>query len=239
MAAEQGSSRQHPGGDAAPAPIRIIAVDDHPAIREAIRDSLLPYPDLVFAGEASDSEEAMRLARETQPHVAIVDLSLLDAHGLDLVHRMHLHFPSMRIIVFSMHGEDVYAERALRAGASGYVMKSEPTWNIVDAVRTVARGDIYLSHRMTAMIISKVVQRNEAGYGQPHAIDQLTDREIAVFRLLGRGESIEAISEKLQLSRKTVETYRRRAKEKLGFTSVSGLLHFAVQWIQAHKEAQV
>jgi DNA-binding NarL/FixJ family response regulator len=132
------------------------------------------------------------------------------------------------MVVFSMYDEDVYAERAIRAGASGYLMKSEPTENIVEAVRSAHEGEVYLSRKMSSRILNKVAmgQSSEPCF----AIDELTDREMAVFQMLGQGYSVQEIQDRLSLSRKTIETYRRRAKEKLGYDTVSELLQYAVQW---------
>jgi DNA-binding NarL/FixJ family response regulator len=160
--------------------------------------------------------------------VAIVDISLNDAHGLDLVQNVRAQYPEVRVVVFSMYDENVYAERAIRAGAAGYLMKSEPTKNIVEAIRSAHEGEVYLSRKMSSRILNKVAMGRTA---EPSfAIDELTDREMAVFQMLGQGYSVQEIQDRLSLSRKTIETYRRRAKEKLGFETVSELLQYAVQW---------
>lgn len=215
--------------------IRIVVVDDHPAIREALSDTFEDQSDMLICGEAATASEAMSIIAREKPDVAIVDISLSDAHGLDLVHNIRVQHPNVQVVVFSMYGEDVYAERAIRAGASGYLMKSEPTGKLVQAVRHVARGEVFLSHRMASRIISKVVRKG----GQKHgfAVDEFTDREMAVFQMLGQGDSVDDIASRLNLSRKTVETYRRRAKEKLGFETVSELLQFAVQWTHGQVDA--
>ena len=181
-----------------------------------------------ICGETSSSDEAFREIEEIQPDVAIVDISLNDAHGLDLVQNVRSQYPEVRMIVFSMYDENVYAERAIRAGAAGYLMKSEPTKNIVEAVRSAHDGEVYLSRKMSSRILNKVAMGRTA---EPSfAIDELTDREMAVFQMLGQGYSVQEIQDRLSLSRKTIETYRRRAKEKLGFDTVSELLQYAVQW---------
>lgn len=216
-------------------PIRVLVVDDHPAIREALHDTIGQQPDIELTCQASSAEEALRMVEKEKPNVAIVDISLGDAHGLDLVHNIRVQYPDVQVIVFSMYGEDVYAERAIRAGASGYLMKSEPTQRVIEAIRSVIKGEVYLSHRMASRIISKVVRKG----GQKHgfAVDEFTDREMAVFQMLGQGDTVDEIADRLSLSRKTVETYRRRAKEKLGFETVSELLQFAVQWTHGQVQA--
>lgn len=208
--------------------IRVYMVDDHPAIREAIRDTIESTIDIEICGESSTSDEAFREIEELQPDVAIVDISLQDAHGLDLVQNVRAQYPDVRMVVFSMYDENVYAERAIRAGASGYLMKSEPTKNIIEAIRSAHDGEVYLSRKMSSRILNKVAmgRTSEPSF----AIDELTDREMAVFQMLGQGYSVQEIQDRLSLSRKTIETYRRRAKEKLGFDTVSELLQYAVQW---------
>lgn len=208
--------------------IRVYLIDDHPAVREAIRDTVEGSIDMEVCGEASTSEEAFSEIEELRPDVAIVDISLNDAHGLDLVQNVRSQCPEVEMMVFSMYDEHVYAERAIRAGASGYLMKSEPTKAILEAIRAVNDGEIYLSRKMSSQILNKVAtgRTSEPSF----AIDELTDREMAVFQMLGEGYSVEDIEDRLNLSRKTIETYRRRAKEKLGFETVSELLRYAVQW---------
>jgi len=208
--------------------IRVYLVDDHPAIREAIRDTIEATIDMEICGETSSSDDAFRDIEELEPDVAVVDISLNDAHGLDLVQNVRSQYPDVRMIVFSMYDENVYAERAIRAGAAGYLMKSEPTKNIIEAIRCAHEGEVYLSRKMSSRILNKVAmgRTSEPSF----AIDELTDREMAVFQMLGQGYSVQEIQDRLSLSRKTIETYRRRAKEKLGFDTVSELLQYAVQW---------
>jgi len=208
--------------------IHVFLVDDHPAIREALADTIDGTMDMEVCGQASSSDEAFRMIEQLEPDVAIVDISLNDAHGLDLVQNVRAQYPDVKMVVFSMYDENVYAERAIRAGASGYLMKSEPTKNVIEAIRSVDRGEVYLSRRMASRILNKVAMGRST---EPSfAIDELTDREMAVFQMLGQGYSVQDIQERLSLSRKTIETYRRRAKEKLGFDTVSELLQYAVQW---------
>ena len=208
--------------------IRVYLVDDHPAIREAIRDTIEGTIDIEICGETSSSDDAFRDIEELQPDVAVIDISLNDAHGLDLVQNVRSQYPEVRTIVFSMYDENVYAERAIRAGAAGYLMKSEPTKNIIEAIRCAHDGEVYLSRKMSSRILNKVAmgRTSEPSF----AIDELTDREMAVFQMLGQGYSVQEIQDRLSLSRKTIETYRRRAKEKLGFDTVSELVQYAVQW---------
>jgi len=211
--------------------IRTFLVDDHPAILEAIRNRIEETMDIEVCGMASSADEAFTKIEELDPDTAIVDISLEDAHGLDLVQNLRSQCPEVQIVVYSMYDEMVYAERAIRAGASGYLMKSEPTKELIEAIRVVEEGEVFLSRNMASSILNKVARGESSDPSFP--IEEFTDRELAVFQMLGEGYSIEEIEDRLNLARKTVETYRRRAKEKLGFDSVSKLLQFAVQWASA------
>jgi DNA-binding NarL/FixJ family response regulator len=221
----QSTDAQSPESDAR---IQVFVVDDHPAIREALTTVIDGKIDMRVIGESATARDTLRQLERTVPDVIIVDISLEDAHGLDLVEELRSRHPELRVVVFSMYDESVYAERAIRAGASGYVMKSEPTERVVLAVQAVHDGEVYLSRRMSSRILSKAIRKQD--YAFRSATEQLTDRELTVFEKLGEGESVRAIADELDLSRKTVETYRRRAKEKLGFESVDELLQYAVQW---------
>ena len=208
--------------------IEVFVVDDHPAIREALAAAIDSKVDMRVVGKSPTAEKALRMIERHVPDVVVVDISLEDAHGLDLVEELRSRCPDLRIVVFSMYDESVYAEWAIRAGASGYVMKSEPTEHVVRAIQAVSEGDVYLSRRMSSRILSKVIRQEDHTFRS--ATEQLTDRETTVFKKLGEGQSVRDIAEALDLSRKTIETYRRRAKEKLGFESVDELLQYAVQW---------
>jgi DNA-binding NarL/FixJ family response regulator len=213
---------------------KIFIVDDHPAIREALTSAINSKIDTRVVGESGTAKKALRQMDRHEPDVVVVDISLEDAHGLDLVEEIRSRFPEVRIVVYSMYEESVYAERAIRAGASGYVMKSEPTERVVEAIQSVSEGDVYLSQRMSSRILSKVIRQQD--YAFSSATEQLTDREMTVFEKLGKGQSVREIADELDLSRKTVETYRRRAKEKLGFDTVDELLQYAVQWTYGREQ---
>lgn len=207
---------------------RVFLIDDHPAVRAAVRDTVESANDLTVCGEASTADEAFRNIETEAPDVVIVDISLTDAHGLDLVQNVEAQYPGVRSIVFSKYNERVYAERAIRAGASGYVMKSEPTDQILAAIRSVIDDELFLSQQMASRLLNKVASGQDSDSSPP--TDELTDREMAVFQMLGQGYSMDDIKNRLNLARKTIETYRRRAKEKLGFEKVSDLLQYAVKW---------
>jgi DNA-binding NarL/FixJ family response regulator len=207
---------------------QVFIVDDHPAVREALTSSINSKIDMRVIGESATAEGALRHLERHAPDIVVVDLSLEDAHGLDLVEQIRSRFQDVRILIYSMYEESVYAERAIRAGAMGYVMKSEAPRRVVEAVQSVSDGNVYLSEQISSRILTKAIRQQDYAYNSP--TDQLTDREMTVFGKLGRGESVRDIAEELGLSHKTVETYRRRAKEKLGFDTVDELLQYAVQW---------
>jgi DNA-binding NarL/FixJ family response regulator len=208
--------------------LTVLIVDDHPAIREALTSNINGRLGMRVIGDAGSAQRALELLKRRDPDVAIVDISLNDAHGLDLIGEIREIRPEVRVLVFSMYDEGVYAERAIRAGANGYLMKRESTDQVIEAIRSVNDGEVYLSQRMSSRILSKVIRQQE--YTLSSATEELTDREMAVFQMLGEGHSMKDIADELDLSRKTIETYRRRAKEKLGFDTVSELLQYAVQW---------
>jgi DNA-binding NarL/FixJ family response regulator len=211
--------------------IRTFLVDDHPAVLEAIRQRVEDTLDIEVCGGAGSANEAFRQIEELSPDTAVIDISLEDAHGLDLVQNLQSQCPDVKSIVYSMYDEKIYAERAIKAGASGYLMKDKPPEELIEAIRVVTKGEVFLSRKMASSILNKVARGESAAPSFP--IEEFTDRELAVFQMIGEGHSIQEIQDRLNLARKTVETYRRRAKEKLGFQSVSKLLQFAVQWASA------
>ena len=195
-----------------------------------IRDAI----DLQLCGQAETAAAAMRLIEKNRPDVAIVDISLADAHGLDLVQRIREAYPDVQVLIYSMYDELAYAERAIHVGALGYLAKSEPTRLIIEAIRSVVKGEVYLSRKMTSRILGKVVREQQSGF----LVGKLTEREMAIFEQMGLGLNIGEIADTLHLSRKTVETYRRRVKEKLGLDSVSALMQYAIQWMHGQRQQQ-
>lgn len=214
--------------------IRVFVVDDHPAIREALGFAIRDKIDMELCGQAESASDALELIPLVRPDVAIVDISLKDAHGLDLVQRIRSRYPATQVLVYSMYDELSYAERAIHVGALGYLAKSEPTRHIVEAIRCVIRGEVYLSRRMTSRILGKVVKEQQSGF----IVGKLTDRELVIFEKLGEGSDIKDIAKELDLSRKTVETYRRRVKEKLGLDSVGALMQYAIQWMHGQRDGE-
>ncbi len=210
--------------------IRVTISDDHPAIREALARTINSKLGMELCGGAASAKETRLLMEQVRPDVAIIDISLTDIHGLDLVEEVRADYPDVQVVVYSMYDEKIYAEKALRAGASGYVMKSDSVQDLVDAILRVHRGEIYLSQNMASSILNKSSFRQVASPG--FAIDELTERELTVFTLLGEGYSVAEITEQLRIEAKTVETYRRRAKEKLGLQTVGELLQYALRWSQ-------
>lgn len=209
---------------------RILIVDDHPAVREALASRIGRQPDLEVCGEAADMTEALLLVADTQPDLAVVDISLKTASGIDLIKRIKDRNDTVRMLVWSMHSESLYAERALRAGALGYVNKDQATDKIIEAIRRVLDGKVYLSDALAEKMLHRAV-----GGGQKEAkrapLDALADRELEVFRLIGQGVKTAAIAERLHLSVKTVETYRDRIRKKLDLSDGTELAHFATQWM--------
>src|SRR5262245_50262915 len=216
---------------------RVLIVDDHPAVREALALRIGRQPDLEVCGEAADTGEALRLVAETQPDVAVVDISLKTGNGIDLIKRIKDRNDHVRILVWSMHSESLYAERALRAGALGYVNKDQATDTIVAAIRRVLEGKVWLSEAMT----ERMLQRAVGAGRQPvrrSPLDALADRELEVFYLIGQGVKTAEIAERLHLSVKTVETYRGRIRQKLDLSDGTALAHFATQWVLENNQAR-
>src|SRR5262245_21298104 len=208
----------------------VLIVDDHPAVREALALRIGRQPDLEVCGEAADMSEALRLVADTQPDVAVVDISLKTGNGIDLVKRIKDRNDHVRILVWSMHSESLYAERALRGGALGYITKDQATDKIVEAIRRVLAGKVWLSEAMAERLLQRAV-----GVGRPEVtrtpLDTLADRELEVFRLIGQGVKTAEIAERLHLSVKTVETYRDRIRQKLDLMDGTALAHYATQWV--------
>jgi len=207
---------------------RVMIVDDHPVVRHGLRELLAHEPDLVLCGEADSAEEAMRLVPTLMPDLVIVDILLKGTNGIDLVKRLRALHPECRMLVASMHDESFLAERALRAGAMGYVCKQEPVERMLEAIRNVLRGGVYLTPDMTARIIQAATPRGRGDSAS--SIPRLSDRELEVFEAIGRGRSTRAIAETLNLSVKTVETHRENIKRKLSLKNSTELVQRAWQW---------
>lgn len=209
---------------------RILIVDDHPAVREALALRIGRQPDLEVCGEAADMSEAVRLVADSQPDLVVIDISLKTGNGIDLIKRIKDRNDRVRMLVWSMHSESLYAERALRAGALGYINKDQATDKIVEALRQVLAGKVYLSDAMAERMLHRAV-----GGGRDEVtrspLEALADRELEVFRLIGQGLKTAEIAKRLHLSVKTVETYRDRIRQKLDLSDGTKLAHYATQWM--------
>lgn len=212
-------------------PTRVYIVDAHPAVRKALTLAINRTEDLRVVGQGGTVEEALLDVDDRTSDVVVVDLSVDEIQGCAVIKRIRASHPDVRIVVFSMFDETIYAERAVWAGATGYVMKTEATSEVVAAIRTVRRDQVYLSRKTVSGLLRQVIRRQDDSVRSP--TEWLTDREKTVFAKLGTGLSVRAIAEELGLSRKTVETYRRRAKEKLGCSSVQELVEYAANWTKA------
>ena len=210
---------------------RIFVVDDHPLVREGLTNLINGQDDLIVCGEAKNSAQAIDRIMTTRPDVAFIDISLENESGLELVKQLAAQFPQVALIVLSMHDEGLYAERALRAGARGYVMKHQTSTSVLASIRRVLGGGVYISER----IVNKMARRLSSA-GQPVArspVERLSDRELEIFRLLGHGRTTSQIAADLNLSLKTVQAYCARAKEKFGVNSFGELIRLAIRWEDA------
>jgi DNA-binding NarL/FixJ family response regulator len=209
---------------------RVFIVDDHPVVREGLMAKLSAQSDLEVCGEAEDVAGALARAESARPDVYVVDISLKQGDGIDLIKRIRARDASARVVVWSMHQESLYAERALRAGALAYVHKGRATREILQAIRLALAGKVYLGEDASARLLGRLVG---AG-GRPAErapVESLTDRELEVFRLMGQGRTTEQVAEAMHVSPKTVETHRARIKEKLGLSNITELIQRAVQWV--------
>jgi DNA-binding NarL/FixJ family response regulator len=211
---------------------RVLIVDDHPIVRRGLVELIGQEPDLEVCGEAADTSEALRQLAATQPHVVIVDISLKSGHGIDLIEQIKAKDEHVRMLVSSIYDESLYAERALRAGAMGYVNKQEATEKVVEAVRQVLRGEIYLSTRMSNRLLHSVVGGDRL---EQNPIEGLSNRELEVFEMIGQGLTTKQIAGKLHLSPKTIETHREKIKMKLNLANSTELSHRAVQWVSENR----
>jgi len=214
--------------------VRILVVDDHPLCRQGLIRMISLEPDLTVCGEASDAPQAIQAARTLRPDLMIVDVTLGDTSGIELVKDIQARFPGLPMLVVSMHDEALYASRALQAGAMGYIMKEEAIDKMLTAIRRVLSGNIYVSERVATRMLQGALSRS----GQPVAspVETLSDRELEVFQLMGRGMTTREIAGALHLSVKTVETHRARIKAKVGVTTGPQLLRYAMHWEQSHSQ---
>jgi DNA-binding NarL/FixJ family response regulator len=208
---------------------RVAVVDDHPLFRERLCQLINHELDMEVCGEAEGAEQALSLIRSTRPNLAIVDIALKASSGLELIRSIKALSIGVPVLVLSMHEESVYADRALRAGASGYITKSQEAAEVLTAIRSVLAGKVYLSPEMTNDLLKNLGATGTRG--TPRSIDRLTERELQVLELVGRGRTTREIAEMLKLGIATIDTYRARIKEKMNFRNANDLVHFAIRWV--------
>jgi DNA-binding NarL/FixJ family response regulator len=207
---------------------KILLVDDHPLVREGLANLINQQPDFEICGEAGNEPQALELVRTVQPSVAIVDITLENGSGIELIKSIKALHPAVTMLVLSMHDESLYAERALRAGARGYIMKREAAKKIIQGIRSVLAGQLFVSDKVAAMMNEKFVEGRTAASGSP--VEQLSNRELEVFQLLGLGHNTRQIADHLHVGFKTVQAYCARIKEKLMLANANELLSEAVRW---------
>lgn len=223
-------ARKRQGGTRTQGKRTVLIVDDHPIVRQGLAQLINQETDLQVCGQAEDAPEALQAIRQLQPDMVIVDIALKDTSGMELIKDLKVQYPDLPVLTLSMHDEAVYGERALRAGAKGYIMKQEATEKVVTAIRRVLAGEVYVSNGMAAKMVSRFV-------GGTHTTgsvaDVLSDRELEVFRMIGEGYGTREMAEKLHLSVKTIETYRAHIKDKLALQDANELLRAAIRWVNA------
>jgi DNA-binding NarL/FixJ family response regulator len=223
----------------APAPVkrRILLVDDHPFMRAGLAQLIDRQADLMACGEAGNPVEAFQMLAAAKPDLVLSDLTMPGRSGLEFIKDLLAANAGLAVLVVSMHDEVVYAERALRAGARGYIMKEAGGENLLAAIRQILRGEVYVSPRLSARILEGMTGAKPRGSSSP--IEQLTDREFEVFQLIGQGKSTRDIAEQLHLSPKTVDVHRSHIKEKLELKDVTALVRHAVRWVETQGAADV
>jgi DNA-binding NarL/FixJ family response regulator len=214
--------------------LKVLIVDDHPITRQGLKALVNQQLRLEVCGETDNAPHALELANRLRPALAVVDVGLKSTNGLELTKELKAVAPELAVLVVSMHEESLYAERALRAGAMGYVMKQDAGENVVTALDHLMRGEIYLSAAMKENMLHRLVSKK--GDNVVFAMDTLSDREMEVFRLIGDGYSTREIAEKLRLSQKTIDSYREHLKLKLGLATGADLVRHAIQWAKGHTD---
>jgi len=211
-----------------PSKLKVLLVDDHPITRQGMKALVNQQPNLEVCGEADNAAYAIELVSKLQPDLAIVDIALKTTNGIELTKNIKVQAPNLPVLIVSMHDEGLYAERALRAGAMGYLMKQEAGEKIIQAIQRLLQGEIYLSDKIKEKMLHRFV--NKKGDGMVFSIDTLSDREMEVFQLIGNGYSTRQIAQKLNLSSKTIDSYREHLKLKLNLESGAELVRHAIQW---------
>ena len=213
---------------AIPSKYRVLIVDDQPIVRQGLARLMACESDMEVCGGAEDGSEALDTISSLRPHLVVVDLSLKNSHGLELIRQIKMFDKSIKILVWSMFDELLFAERSLQAGAVGYIDKQEPVEKVIDAIRRVLKGEVCFSPRVASRLIHR---KADGDISEQDPIKSLSDRELEVFALIGRGISIQRIASQIQLSVKTVEGYRENIKRKLALKNSAELVRRAVQWV--------
>jgi DNA-binding NarL/FixJ family response regulator len=207
---------------------RVLLVDDHPIVRQGLALLVDREPDLSVCGEADGAHSVFHAIETLRPDLVVLDISLSGPDGLDVLKEIRMKTAHLPILILSMHDESIYAERAMRAGANGYIMKQEATERVLVAIRRILQGDVYLSDRLTNTILQQYVHGASPGKKSP--LVNLTDRELEVFRLIGEGHGTRQIADELHLSVKTIESYQAHIKEKLALRNARELVQHAIEW---------
>ncbi len=215
---------------------RILIIDDHPMMRQGLAQLIGAEADLTVCGESENAGQALDAIRAVEPDLVLADISLPDKSGLELIKDFQSVRPGLPVLVISMHDESLYAERVLRAGGRGYIMKQEGGKKLMEAIRQVLDGQIYVSEKMSARILEIFSGRREDAECSP--VGKLTDREFEVFQLIGQGKSTKEIATGLHLSAKTVEVHRINIKQKLNLKSAPELIRYAVRWIETESASE-
>ena len=208
----------------------VYIIDDHPLLVQGLSDLINAQPDLEVVGTSGDWTVALKHLQKQEPSIVVLDITLENSNGVEVLKNLKVHFPSLRVLMLSMHDENLYAMRSLKAGAAGYIMKAEATEKVVTAIRKILSGEVYLSDSMSKKMMSQLVGRRRDTGGSP--LEDLSDRELEVFQMIGEGLTTRQIAEKLHLSVKTVETHRAHIKEKLNLTNSTELVQHAIHWKQ-------
>ena len=219
---------KRPAPATTPAPVKILIVDDHPSVREGLALRISLHADLEVCGEAESEDQAVALVKQLKPDLVLVDISLKSGHGLELIKRIRSMDPTIKVLVISGFQESLYAERACRAGAMGYLNKQESSERMIEAIRTLLGGERFLSPEISRRLISQALG---SSHEKKTPIEQLTDRELEIFRMIGEGLSTGLIANRLFLSTHTIDTHRENIKRKLTLNSAAELSRAAVQWL--------
>lgn len=217
----------------APPKSRIFLVDDHAMFREGLRQLIEREPDMTVCGDAADANAALDAVEAAKPDLVIVDISLGGFSGIDLIKTIKSKYEDLPVLVVSMHEESLYSERALRAGAMGYVMKHEPSKTVKTAIRKVLEGDLFLSPKMAGSMVARLIRGGSEQSSSP--LEMLSDRELEVFRMLGHGKPVRLIAEEMNVTIPTINSFRNRIKEKLNLKSSTEVMLQAIQWVQDQK----